>query len=64
MPVHLREPGSRYLVTPLRTLYDVCRETGRDREGGACPTCHIRDICTADRERPLGTLTRPLPGAH
>ena len=51
MRASLAEPGSRYLTMRLRTLYDVCRDGGRDDDGRACPSCAVRDICVADRAR-------------
>jgi hypothetical protein len=42
---------SHYLCSPLRTLYAVCREAGRDDHGRACPACPVREICIAERKR-------------
>jgi hypothetical protein len=44
-------PVSPYLSSPTRTLYDACREIGRDRHGTFCPICHVKSICEADRSR-------------
>lgn len=46
-----RQPGSHYLLSPARTLYDACHEAGRDGDGAVCPVCGLRDICDADRAR-------------
>ena len=40
-----RLQGSKFLRRPLRSLYDVCHEAGRDRQGEACPICPVRDLC-------------------
>ena len=52
------DPVSPYLQSPLRTLYEVCRKLRRDRDGKACPTCTLRDICEANR-RALAELSAP-----
>jgi len=44
-------PVSRYLNSPLRTLYDACRAMGRDKDGRACATCPVRDLCVAKLSR-------------
>jgi hypothetical protein len=51
MAASLTEPGSRYLASRLRTLYDVCRDGGRDDQGRACATCPVADICARDLAR-------------
>jgi hypothetical protein len=48
------EPGSRYLASRLRTLYDVCRDGGRDDDGRACATCPVADICARDLAQARG----------
>jgi hypothetical protein len=40
---------SHYLNAPIRTLYTVCHELGRDEGGAACSACSVKTIC--DRER-------------
>ena len=49
MQVPLKPLVSTYLCTPVRTLYAVCREIGRDDHGRACAVCPLQDICAADR---------------
>jgi hypothetical protein len=40
---------SQYLLQPRRSLFAACRQSGRDRDGQACPLCALRDICEAGR---------------
>ncbi len=37
-----------YLLKPRRRLRQVCRGTGRDYAGKACPDCPIADLCERD----------------
>jgi len=48
MQAPLKPLVSTYLCTPVRTLYAVCREIGRDDHGRACAACPLQDICVAD----------------
>jgi hypothetical protein len=50
---------SSYLLSPARTLYEACRETGRDRDGAVCPVCGVKDLCDADRARAATPAAAP-----
>jgi hypothetical protein len=45
------EPVSPYLASPVRTLRDACRESGRDDGGRLCPDCCVKDLCEAELVR-------------
>jgi hypothetical protein len=36
---------SAYLLSPVRTLGEACREVGRDECGRRCPSCPLRELC-------------------
>ena len=39
------------LDTPVRLLYDACRQSGRDDYGANCRTCTLNDICEGQLQR-------------
>ena len=51
------KPVSKYLVRPRRSLQAVCRATGRNEEGRACPACPIRDLCQPDTQDARADVT-------
>jgi hypothetical protein len=42
---------SEYLVSPARSLREVCLESGRDADGCNCIDCPLADVCKKEARR-------------
>ena len=42
---------SAYLSSPGRTLYEACIAVGHDKNGRACPSCPLHDLCEREWRR-------------